>query len=180
MSVASTRPPAADTRTGVRGYDVEKVRRDFPILSTKTSSGKPLVYLDNGATTQKPRAVIDRITRYYERENANIHRGVYELSQKATAAYDETREKVAHFINAAEAREIIYVRGTTEGINLVATSFGAWKIGKDEEIIVSGEEHHSNIVPWHMLAQRVGAHIRVIPINDAGELQLDEYEKLLS
>src|SRR3954454_18220856 len=143
MSVAPTRPPAADTRTGVRGYDVEKVRRDFPILSTKTSSGKPLIYLDNGATTQKPRAVIDRITHYYERENANIHRGVYELSQHATATYDEVRNKVARLINARDPKECIFVRGTTEAINLVASSFGRSIFKSGDEILIGAQEHHS-------------------------------------
>src|SRR3954462_12131615 len=127
MSLSISKPPHRGSLPRGEGtqkqFDVERIRRDFPILSTKTSSGKPLVYLDNGATTQKPRAVIDRIVHYYEHENANIHRGVYELSQNATAAYDETRERIARFINAAEAREIIYVRGTTEAINLVASSY---------------------------------------------------------
>ncbi len=177
-NTTTARPPAKP-KPEATAFDVERVRADFPILSTQ-SHGRPLVYLDNGATTQKPRAVIDRITRYYERENANIHRGVYELSQRATAAYDETREKIARFINAAESRQIIYVRGTTEGINLVASSYGALAVGKDDEIIVSTEEHHSDIVPWQMLAERVGAKIRVIPVNDAGELLLHEYEQLLS
>src|SRR4051812_19654420 len=119
MSIASSKTPSQNPRTPVRGYDVEKVRRDFPILQTKNSLGKPLVYLDNGATTQKPRAVIDRIVRYYERENANIHRGVYELSQDTTRSYDEVRDKIARVINAPDPVECIFVRGTTEGINLV-------------------------------------------------------------
>jgi cysteine desulfurase/selenocysteine lyase len=160
-------------------FDVRKIREDFPILHTQ-SHGKPLVYLDNGATTQKPRAVIDRLVRYYETENANIHRGVYELSQKATAAYEAAREKVARFVNAPEILEVIFTRGTTEAINLVASSFGRAFLKPGDEIILSGMEHHSNIVPWQLIAEQTGATIRVIPMNDAGELLLDEYEQLLS
>jgi cysteine desulfurase/selenocysteine lyase len=160
-------------------FDMQKVRADFPILQT-TAHGKPLVYLDNGATTQKPRAVIDRLVRFYEHENANIHRGVYELSQRATAAYEEAREKVARFLNARETREVIFARGTTEGINLVAAGFGRKLLKPGDEIILSAMEHHSNIVPWQLAAELSGATIRVIPMNDAGELLLDEYAKLLN
>ena len=160
-------------------FDVQKVRADFPILHTR-ARGKPLIYLDNGATTQKPRAVIDRITRFYETENANIHRGVYELSQRATEAYEEARKKIARFLGASDSREIIFTRGTTEGINLVASSFGQTFLGKGDEIILSAMEHHSNIVPWQIAAEQAGATIRIIPMNDAGELMLEEYEKLLS
>ncbi len=159
-------------------FDVQRVRRDFPILQTKMN-GKPLVYLDNGATTQKPRAVIDRIVRYYETENANIHRGVYKLSQTATEAYDAVRKQVANFINARDEAEIIFVRGTTEGVNLVASSWGRTVIGQGDEIVVSSMEHHSDIVPWQFICEAKGAKLRVIPINDNGELRLDEYEKIL-
>lgn len=160
-------------------FDVEKVRADFPILHT-SAHGKPLIYLDNGATTQKPQAVIERISRFYRTENANIHRGVYDLSQKATDAYEDARKKIAGFVNAAHPREIIFTRGTTEGINLVASSFGRRFLRQGDEIILSAMEHHSNIVPWQLVAEQVGARIRVIPMNDAGELMLDEYEVLLS
>lgn len=160
-------------------FDVSKVRNDFPILHQQVH-GKPLVYLDNAATTQKPRAVIDRIVRFYETENSNIHRGVYALSQRATGAYEDAREKVVRFLNAHHAREIIFTRGTTEAINLVASSFGRRFLGKGDEIILSTLEHHSNIVPWQLAAEQAGAVIRVIPINDAGELDMDEYRRLLS
>jgi cysteine desulfurase/selenocysteine lyase len=159
-------------------FDVAKVRADFPILST-SANGKPLVYLDNGATTQKPQAVIDATDRYYEAQNANIHRGVYELSQIATNTYDDARRTVAQFINAAEDAECIFTRGTTEGINLVAAGFRSI-LKQGDEIIVSTMEHHSNIVPWQMLAEATGAVLKVIPITDAGELRMDEYAKLLS
>jgi cysteine desulfurase/selenocysteine lyase len=170
-------PPPSSNGSGK--FTLEKVRDNFPILHT-TSHGKPLVYLDNGATTQKPRAVIDRLVRYYETENANIHRGVYELSQKATNAYEDARHTVARFINAADDKEIIFTRGTTEAINLVAKTFGRAFIKAGDEIIVSAIEHHSNIVPWQIIADAVGAKLRVIPMNDDGELLLDEYAKLLS
>ena len=161
-----------------RPFDVQKVRADFPILSTSVH-GKPLVYLDNGATTQKPNAVIDRISRYYREENANIHRGVYRLSQVATEAYEDARRKVQTFINAADEREVIFTRGTTEAINLVASSYARATLKPGDEIIVSTLEHHSNIVPWQIAAEATGATVRVIPVNDDGELLLDEYAKLL-
>jgi len=154
-------------------------RQDFPILGRKVH-GKPLAYLDNAATTQKPRAVIDTISRYYESENANIHRGVYLLSQEATAAYESARERIARFINAAESREIIFTRGTTESINLVASSWGRTGLKTGDEIIVTAMEHHSNIVPWQLIAEQTGAKLRVIPIDDRGQLLMDQYEKLLS
>jgi cysteine desulfurase/selenocysteine lyase len=169
-------PPVAGAPPAL---DVVKVRSDFPILSTRVH-GHPLVYLDNGATTQKPRAVIDAIVRYYESQNANIHRGVYQLSQTATNLYEHGRAKVARFLNAAEDREIIFTRGTTEGINLVAASWGRAFLKPGDEVIVTALEHHSNIVPWQMIAEATGAHVRFIPVNDAGELQLDEFAKLLS
>jgi cysteine desulfurase/selenocysteine lyase len=154
------------------------IRADFPILQRRVH-GKPLVYLDNAATTQKPQAVIDRLNRYYREENANIHRGVHALSVDATEAYDEARDRVRRFINAAEAREIVFVRGATEAINLVAATFGRAHVAAGDEIVISHMEHHSNIVPWQMLCEENGARLRVIPITDAGELRLDEYERLL-
>jgi cysteine desulfurase/selenocysteine lyase len=160
-------------------FNVLKVRRDFPILQSK-SNGKSLVYLDNAATSQKPQVVIDAINRYYESQNANIHRGVYQLSQTATAAYEEVRRKVASFINAPEAAECIFTRGTTEAINLVAHSFGRAFLKPGDEILISHLEHHSNIVPWQIVCEMTGAIMRVIPINDAGELEMEEFGKLLS
>jgi cysteine desulfurase/selenocysteine lyase len=154
------------------------IRADFPILQRRVH-GKPLVYLDNAATTQKPQAVIDRLNRYYREENANIHRGVHALSVDATEAYDEARDRVRRFINAAEAREIVFVRGATEAINLVASTFGRAHVAAGDEIVISHMEHHSNIVPWQILCEQKGASLRVIPISDAGELRLDEYERLL-
>jgi cysteine desulfurase/selenocysteine lyase len=154
------------------------IRADFPILQRRVH-GKPLVYLDNAATTQKPQAVIDRLNRYYREENANIHRGVHALSVDATEAYDEARDRVRRFISAAEAREIVFVRGATEAINLVASTFGRAHVAAGDEIVISHMEHHSNIVPWQILCEQKGASLRVIPITDAGELRLDEYERLL-
>ena len=159
--------------------DVGRIREDFPILK-ELVHGKPLVYLDNAATTQKPQAVIDALVEYYTTENSNVHRGVHTLSQKATDAYEGAREKVRRFINAGDEREIVFVRGTTEGINLVAQTYGRANIGPGDEIIVTAMEHHSNIVPWQMLCQEKGAQLKVIPINDDGELLLDEYQELLS
>ncbi|MGH7263919.1 MAG: aminotransferase class V-fold PLP-dependent enzyme, partial [Candidatus Rokuibacteriota bacterium] len=159
--------------------DVERVRRDFPALH-QTVHGKPLVYLDNAATSQKPRAVIDALRAYYETENANVHRGVHYLSQQATDAYEGARVRVQRFLGAADPREIVFVRGTTEGINLVAATYGRKFIGAGDEIVISGLEHHANIVPWQMLCEEKGARLRVIPMNDAGELLLDEYEALLN
>ena len=158
--------------------NVAKIREDFPILKQKVN-GKPLVYLDNAATTQKPQAVIDTLVRYYTTGNSNVHRGVHTLSQQATEEYEGARTKVKRFIGAAEDKEIIFVRGTTEGINLVAQSYGRQHVGPGDEIIVSNMEHHSNIVPWQVLCQERGAHLRIVPINDDGELLLDEYERLL-
>jgi cysteine desulfurase/selenocysteine lyase len=143
-------------------------------------NGKPLVYLDNAATSQKPQAVIDALVRYYTTENANVHRGVHTLSQLATDDYEGARAKVRQFINAESDAEIIFVRGATEAINLVAQSYGRQNVGAGDEIIISAMEHHSNIVPWQILCEEKGAHLRVIPMNDAGELLLDEYEKLLN
>jgi cysteine desulfurase/selenocysteine lyase len=159
-------------------FDVARVRRDFPILGQQVH-GKPLVYLDNAATSQKPQVVIDALTRYYTTENSNVHRGVHQLSAQATQDYEDARGKIRRFINAADDCEIIFVRGTTEAINLVAHSYGRQNVREGDEIIISAMEHHSNIVPWQVLCQEKGARLRVIPINDAGELLLDEYEKLL-
>lgn len=160
-------------------FDVQRIREDFPILKQKVH-GKPLVYLDNAATTQKPQSVIDTLTRYYLGQNANIHRGVHYLSELATYEYERARGKVKLFLNAADPREIIFVRGTTEGINLVKDTYGRKFIGKDDEIVISAMEHHSNIVPWQLLCEEKGAKLRIIPMNDRGELLFDEYEKLLN
>ena len=160
-------------------FDVSKIRRDFPALS-QSVKGRPLVYLDNAATTQKPVQVIDAMNRYYRLDNANIHRGIHELSERATAAYEAVREQVRSFINAANVREIIFVRGTTEGINLVAQSFAKNVLREGDEVLISGMEHHSNIVPWQMVCGEKRAHVKVAPINDAGEILIDEYEKLLT
>ena len=159
--------------------DVESIRKDFPILSQKIY-GKPLVYLDNAATSQKPQVVIDALINYYSTYNANIHRGVHYLSQTASAAYDAVRGKVQQFIHARSEREIIFVRGTTEAVNLVASTYGRKNIQAGDEIIVSAMEHHSNIVPWQMLCEEKNAVLKVIPMNDAGELLMDEFDKLLS
>ncbi|MBL1294360.1 MAG: cysteine desulfurase [Thiotrichales bacterium] len=157
---------------------IQSFRQDFPILNQEVN-GKPLVYLDNGATTQKPQIVIDTIREYYERDNANVHRGVHTLSARATDAYEGARSKVKNFINAASNKEIIFTRGTTEAINLVASSYGQ-SIGQGDEILITAMEHHSNIVPWQMLCQRTGAILKVIPINERGELLFDEFKKLIS
>jgi cysteine desulfurase/selenocysteine lyase len=160
-------------------YPIDRIRRDFPILA-ETVRGKPLVYLDNGASAQKPRAVIDRITKTYETEYANVHRGVHYMSQKATDAMEAARLRVKEFLNAASEKECIFVRGATEGINLVASSWGRANLKPGDEIVLSVLEHHSNIVPWQMIAEQTGAVIRVVPVDDRGVFLLDEYEKLLS
>lgn len=159
--------------------DVRKIREDFPILRRKVH-GKPLVYLDNAATSQKPRRVVEALDHFYNSECANIHRGVHMLSERATKAYEQARIKLKQFLNAADTHEIIFVRGTTEAINLVAQTFGRQRVRAGDEIVISAMEHHSNIVPWQMLCGQQGAVLRVIPMNDAGELLLDEYEKLLT
>ena len=161
------------------GFDAEKIRADFPVLQ-QLVNGKPLVYLDNGATSQKPQAVIDEIVRYYTTENANVHRGVHTLSQNATEDYENARAKLRGLLNAADDHEIIYTSGTTQSINIVAQSYGRQNIGEGDEIIVSNMEHHSNIVPWQMLCEEKRAVLRVVPIDDAGELLMDEYERMLS
>jgi cysteine desulfurase/selenocysteine lyase len=170
---------AQPSALGPRPYDVEDVRRDFPILA-RDVRGKRLVYLDNAATTQKPRRVIDRLVRYYTEENSNVHRGVHYLSELATMEYENARGTVQRFINASSEKEIVFTRGTTEAINLVMQTWGRTNIGAGDEILISAIEHHSNIVPWQMLAQEKGATVRVIPVNDAGELLVDEYERMLN
>ncbi|MDR3734664.1 MAG: family 2A encapsulin nanocompartment cargo protein cysteine desulfurase [Acidobacteriaceae bacterium] len=162
-----------------RQFDVTSIRRDFPILQEKVN-GKPLIWLDNAATTQKPQAVIDRLKYFYEHENSNIHRAAHELAARATDAYEDARSKVAHFLNAPSSKEIVFVRGATEAINLVAQSWGRQHIGKGDEIVISWIEHHANIVPWQMLAAEKGAILRVIPVDNDGQILLDEYEKLLN
>jgi len=175
VMVSSTETVAALADT----WDVERIRADFPVLHQKVN-GKPLVYLDNGASSQVPQVVIDRGSVYIEQEHSNIHRGVHYLSQRATTAYEGAREKVKRFINARESRECIFVRGATEGINLVMHGYGRKFIRAGDEIIISAMEHHANIVPWQMLCEEKGARLRVIPMNDAGELLLDEYDGLLN
>ncbi len=162
-----------------RQFDTASIRRDFPILQEKVN-GRPLIWLDNAATTQKPQAVIDRLSYFYEHENSNIHRAAHELAARATDAYEDARQKVAHFINAPSTQEIVFVRGATEAINLVAQSWGRRHIGKDDEIVISWIEHHANIVPWQMLCVEKGAKLRVAPVDDSGQILLDEYEKLLN
>ena len=159
--------------------DVEKIRQDFPILHQEVN-GKPLAYLDNAATSQKPTQVIKALDKYYQEDNANIHRGVHTLSERATIDYEQARGKVRSFINANSEKEIIFVRGATEGINLIAQSYGRTNLNTGDEIIISEMEHHSNIVPWQLLCEQTGAILKIIPINDSGELILEEFEKLLS
>jgi cysteine desulfurase/selenocysteine lyase len=179
-----TAPKAAsaarpEPRPAGAAFDVEAVRRDFPILHQKVH-GKPLIYLDNAATTQKPRAVIDATTHFYEHDNSNIHRGLHALSERATAAYEGVRGKLRRLINAELDSEIVFTRGTTEGINLVAQSLGRTIVGAGDEVVISTMEHHSNIVPWQMLCEEKKARLRIIPINDDGEVIFEEYEKLLN
>lgn len=159
--------------------DIKSIRKDFPILGQQVN-GKSLVYFDNAATTQKPQSVIDAVSTYYSATNANIHRGIHSLAEKATAEYEQTRDTVQAFVNATHREEIIFTRGTTESINLVASTFGKAFINKGDEIIISTLEHHSNIVPWQLLCEEKGAILKVIPINDKGEILFDEYVKLLS
>ncbi|MGB7597872.1 MAG: cysteine desulfurase [Gallionella sp.] len=170
---------AAATKGAIDQARLERIRADFPILKLQVS-GKPLVYLDNAASSQMPQQVIDRIVRYQKEEHSNIHRAVHYLSELATREYEEARVKVQHFLNAKESREIIFTKGTTEAINLVMHGYGRAFIGKGDEIILSGLEHHANIVPWQMLAEEKGAVIRVIPMNDHGELLIDEFKELFN
>jgi cysteine desulfurase / selenocysteine lyase len=174
MSAQAAVPQIGD----VARLDVEKVRADFPILTERVHS-RPLVYLDNAATSQKPETVIQAVANYYRFDNANIHRGVHLLSQRATDAYEGTRAAAQRFINARSASEIVYVRGTTEAINLVARTYGRTHVGRGDEVLITAMEHHSNIVPWQMLCDEKGATLCVAPINERGELLLDEFEKLL-
>jgi cysteine desulfurase / selenocysteine lyase len=160
------------------GYDVHAIRRDFPILEERVN-GRPLIWLDNAATTQKPRAVIDRLKYFYEHENSNIHRAAHELAARATDAYEAARDKVRRFLSAASSNEIVFTRGATEAINLVAKSWGHQNIGRDDEILISWLEHHANIVPWQQLAQEKGARLRVIPVDDRGQLLQEQYSRLL-
>ena len=181
--MTTTRNPArdhgGDSVGGLSAIDAAGLRKDFPILDQEVN-GRPLVYLDNAATTQKPRAVIDAISNYYLSNNANVHRGVHTLSQRATDDYEAGREAVRSFINAPEVDEVIYVRGTTEGLNLVASSFGRKYLKPGDEVIITGMEHHSNIVPWQILRKEIGINLRVVPFNDDGELLMDQYESMLN
>ncbi len=170
---------ALNTQASGQGFDVARVRSDFPILDVRVN-GKHLAYFDNGASAQVPTQVINRLSRYHESEHSNIHRGVHYLSEMATAAYEQARSRLKKFINAAEDREVIFTRGTTNTINLVAQGFGRAFVGAGDEIIVSQMEHHSNIVPWQMLCEEKGATLRVIPMDDSGQLLLDEYQKMLN
>jgi cysteine desulfurase/selenocysteine lyase len=171
-------PILSDLGLSSYSFDVEAIRRDFPILR-EIVNGRPLIWFDNGATTQKPQSVIDRISYFYEHENSNVHRAAHELAARATDAYESAREKTRRFLNAGATREIIFVRGATEGINLVAQSWGRQNIQKDDEIVITWLEHHANIVPWQMLCAEKGARLRVVPVDDSGQVLLDEYEKLL-
>lgn len=165
--------------SGTEPFNVAKVREDFPILNEKVY-GKPLVYLDNAATTQKPKVVIEAVENFYSSENANIHRGIFCLSEQATRLYESARHKIQKFINASSEKEIIFTRGATEAINLVAHSFGRTFLKKGDEVLITHMEHHSNIVPWQILAEEIGIQLRVAPINDAGELLMEEFSKLLT
>ena len=175
MSALLTEPSAQESASD---FDIELLRRHFPILGKKVY-GKPLVYLDNAATSQKPQAVIDALSRFYSKDNANVHRGVHYLAERATEEYEGARAKVRRFLNAKRASEIIFVRGTTEAINLVAQTYGKTHVGAGDEVLITAMEHHSNIVPWQMLCEDKGARLRVAPINDAGELLMEEFEKLI-
>ena len=160
------------------GWDVARIRQDFPALHQEIH-GKPLVYLDNAATTQKPQVVIDALSAYYTRDNANVHRGVHLLSERATDAYESARRRIQRHLNAASHREIVFVRQATEAINLVAATFGRTAVGAGDEIVISAIEHHANIVPWQMLCEEKGARLKVVPVDDRGDLIMDEYARLL-
>ena len=160
-------------------FDVERVRAEFPILE-QTVNGRPLVYLDNGATSQKPRRVIDAIRRYYESDNANVHRGLHALSERATNAYEGARDAVRTFLNAADRREIVFVRGATEGLNLIAQSWARPRLEPGDEIVITTMEHHSNIVPWQLVCRQTGAQLRVAPIHDSGELDMEAFDNLVN
>ena len=168
-----------DNQQPSRPFDVEQIRKDFPVLGREVN-GHPLIYLDSGASSQKPNQVIDRLNRYYRLEHANIHRGVHHLSQQATEAYEQARETVRSFINAKNRHEVLFTKGTTDGINLVASSFGREFLKPGDEVIISTMEHHSNIVPWQIICEQKGAKVRVIPINQHGELIIEEFESMLN
>jgi cysteine desulfurase/selenocysteine lyase len=170
--------PGSAAGAETAAFDVARIREDFPILRRQIR-GRPLTYLDNAATTQKPQAVLDALMRYYTTSNANVHRGVHLLSEIATEAHDAARGKARAFFNATAAREIIFTRNSTEGINLVAHAFGRWRVGAGDDVVISAMEHHSNIVPWQLLCEERGAHLRVAPINDDGELILESLDELL-
>ena len=176
MKTVAGRVPPASSATG---FDVAKIRRDFPALHQNVH-GVPLVYLDNAATSHKPQAVIDAVSHFYERDNSNIHRGLHQLSERATAAYESSRTRMRHFLNAGEDREIVFVRGTTEAVNLVAQTFGRTHVGAGDEVLITGMEHHSNIVPWQLLCEEKGAFLKVAPVTDEGELELEALERLLT
>jgi len=179
--LAPATSPAAnlpDMSLSSRSFEVGEIRRDFPILEERVN-GRPLIWLDNAATTQKPQSVIDRLSYFYAHENSNVHRAAHEMAARATDAYEAAREKVRRFLNASTVREIVFVRGATEGINLVAQSWGRQNIRKDDEIVITWLEHHANIVPWQMLCAEKGARLRVAPVDDAGQIVLDEYTKLV-
>ena len=175
--ISSVAAQPKEARPG--SFDADRIREDFPVLR-QTVNGKPLIYLDNAATSQKPQAVLDALRKFYETECANVHRGIHWMSEEATRDYEESREKARQFLGAADAKEILFVRGTTEAINLVAQSFGRPRLQAGDEILITAMEHHSNIVPWQMLCEQTGALLRVAPINDDGELLLDEFERLLT
>ncbi len=178
QGAASPKTEPSVTNLSSGEYDVEAIRREFPILQERVN-GRPLVWLDNAATTQKPQQVIDRLSYFYAHENSNVHRAAHELAARSTDAYESAREKVRRFLNAPSAREIIWVRGTTEGINLVAQSWGRQNVQEGDEIVITWLEHHANIVPWQMLCSETGAKLRVAPVDDTGQIVLEEYEKLL-
>lgn len=177
MSTVAKTP--REIQSASSSYDVQKIRQDFPILHQKVH-GKPLVYLDNAATTQKPLAVIEALENYYRQDNSNIHRGVHALSERATEGYEKVRVAAQKFINAADSREIIFLRGTTEAVNMVAQTYGRKNVNAGDEVLITAMEHHSNIVPWQMLCEEKQAKLRVAPINERGELLLDEFQKLLN
>jgi len=178
-SISSAVSDRSGTESGLQQFDIEKVRRDFPILARQVH-GKPLVYFDTAASAQRPLAVIEATDRFYRRHNANVHRGVHTLSQEATDLYEAARRALVEFINAGSDREVIFTRGTTESINLVAQSFLRPRLNPGDEILITHMEHHSNIVPWQMLCEQTGAKLRVAPINERGELELDALEAMLS
>ncbi|MBA2491488.1 MAG: cysteine desulfurase [Gammaproteobacteria bacterium] len=177
MRTATSAGPS--NNNGAPAYDVYRIREDFPILA-EPSHGKPIIYLDNAATSQKPRQVLEAMDHAYRHAYANVHRGVHDLSERATRAYEDARGRVQRFIGASDAREIVFVRGTTEAINLVAATYGRANIREGDEILITEMEHHSNIVPWQLLREETGAKLKVAPMNDAGELVVEEFEKLLS